>query len=462
MNSFYNPLFLLKVLKSYFFDIDRLDNIHEDELNRFRDKQLRRVLRFADTVPLYHNLYKKQGIRIEEIKGIEDIEKLPIITKENFAGQSPSDLITRSSNIENFIKVSTSGTTGKSLSLYVTMYEIILGLFGYLRTIRAYDLSWRKHKLSIIADFAPHTAETGYVRRGIIPQTWFRSIYDHIQWLDTNDKPEAVMDKLEKFQPDFIGGYTGMLGHLAVLKHLGAGPHVSPKYIASTGALLDSHLKSFIEKTFDATVYEVYGATESGPIAYQCKKQSIYHVLSDFLHIEYADPQGNPVASKQPGKLIVTKLYSGGTPIIRYNAINDVVAPLYETHDCSYPGGYIHRIYGRDNIRLYRKDGYIVLASSLTEIFSRLLYELHTSKVRDMKVIQKDLDNIEISLVIDENLKDIPPTVEEISSVFQDGFTKKFGDSVTISIKEIKKVTRKEPRILSDVDPDQLTIKGFK
>ena len=165
---------------------------------------------------------------------------------------------------------------------------------------------------------------------------------------------------------------------------------------------------------------------------------------------------------KQPGKLIVTKLYSGGTPIIRYNAINDVVAPLYETHDCSYPGGYIHRIYGRDNIRLYRKDGYIILASSLTEIFSRLLYELHTSKVRDMKVIQKDLDNIEISLVIDENLKDIPPTVEEISSVFQDGFTKKFGDSVTISIKEVKKVTRKEPRILSDVDPDQLTIKGFK
>ncbi|MCK5344568.1 MAG: hypothetical protein KAR20_14240, partial [Candidatus Heimdallarchaeota archaeon] len=100
MNSFYNPLFLLKVLKSYFFDIDRLDNLHEDELNRFRDKQLRRVLRFADTVPLYHNLYKKQGIRIEEIKGIDDIEKLPIITKENFAGQSPSDLITRSSNIE--------------------------------------------------------------------------------------------------------------------------------------------------------------------------------------------------------------------------------------------------------------------------------------------------------------------------------------------------------------------------
>ena len=44
MNSFYDPLFLLKVLKSYFFDIDRLDNIHEDELNRFRDKQLRRVL----------------------------------------------------------------------------------------------------------------------------------------------------------------------------------------------------------------------------------------------------------------------------------------------------------------------------------------------------------------------------------------------------------------------------------
>jgi phenylacetate-coenzyme A ligase PaaK-like adenylate-forming protein len=178
--------------------------------------------------------------------------------------------------------------------------------------------------------------------------------------------------------------------------------------------------------------------------------------------LEFVDDHGNAVSSKQPGKLIVTKLFSGGTPIIRYNAINDIVAPLYESHDCPYSGNLIHKIYGRDSIRLYHKDGYIILASSLTEIFSRLLYELHTSKVRDMKIVQQDIDTISIQLVIDEQLKDTPPTLDDISHVFYDGFRKKFGDSVVVSIQEVKEVTRDEPRITSNVDPDQLSIKGYR
>ncbi len=60
-----------------------------------------------------------------------------------------------------------------------------------------------------------------------------------------------------------------MLGHLAVLKTQGYGKHVQPKLIASTGALLDPNLKKFIEETFETKVFEVYGATETGPIAYQ-------------------------------------------------------------------------------------------------------------------------------------------------------------------------------------------------
>jgi len=462
MNPFSNPLFIGKILKSYLFDVDRLKRSDEQELKKFRDRSFIKLLHFANSVPLYHDLYKSHDVHIEEITGIKDIEKLPIVTKDHFAHRQPSELISSSNDINDFVKVSTSGTTGKSLSLYVNLYEIVLGLFGYLRTIRAYNLSFRKDKLSIIGDFAPHTAESGYVRRGILPNTWFRSIYDHIQWLDTNDTPEHVLDSLQRFQPDFIGGYTGMLGHLAVLKYQGAGPNVSPRYIASTGALLDPKLKSFIEEVFDSTVYEVYGATETGPIAFQCKQASIYHILSDFLHLEFVDEQGNKVSSKQPGKLVVTKLFTGGTPIIRYNAINDIVAPLYENHDCPYSGDLIHKIYGRDSIKLYHKDGYIVLASSLTEIFSRLLYELHTSKVRDMKIVQQDLDHIDIQLVIDETLRDSTPNLEDIIDIFSDGFKNKFGETIEISATEVQEVRRDEPRIKSNVDPDQLHIKGYR
>lgn len=419
------------------------------------------MISFAYTVPLYHELYKKHRVHPNDIRCMDDLKKLPIITKDDFTGRDPTELISTLTNISKVIKVSTSGTTGKSLSIYVTMNEIILGLFGYLRTVQEYGLNWRKQKLSIIGDFAPHTAETGYVKRGILPQSWFKGLYDKIQWLDTNDKPENVLSALSCFQPDFIGGYTGMLGHLAVLKKQGKEAQLSPKVIASTGALLDPRLKHFIERVFDCTVYEVYGATETGPIAFQCPQQQIYHIMSDFLQLEFIDNDQKPVKSKQPGNLLVTKLYGGGTPIIRYDAINDIVAPLHEQHDCGLSGNLIHKIYGRDSIRLYRKDGKIVLASSLTSVFSRLLHELHTSKVRDMKVVQTDLDHIEIGVVIDDSLKQVPPTLQQITDVFVDGFQKKFGPEINVQVKEIKQVSRDEPRIISQVDPNILTLKGY-
>ena len=41
MNPFYNPFFLLKILKSYLRDIDRLDRFSEEKLHLFQDKQKR-------------------------------------------------------------------------------------------------------------------------------------------------------------------------------------------------------------------------------------------------------------------------------------------------------------------------------------------------------------------------------------------------------------------------------------
>ncbi len=461
MNPFLNPLFFFQVVNSYFRDIDRLRRWDEHQLQSYQNKQVRNIMRKAFSTPLYHDTYKNAGISKDDIKTIDDLVKLPIVSKDDFKKYDAKGIIPNNINQSSLITVSTSGTTGKSLTIYVNMYEIIMGLFGYLRTIREYGFHWRQQRLSIIGDFAPHTAESGYVKRGLAPNILFPSLFKNIQWLDTNDKPEKVLDGLNHFKPDFIGGYTGMLGHLSVLKSQGYGKNIQPRAIASTGALLDPRLKDFIETNFNTNVFEVYGATETGPIAFQCKEQKIYHCMSDLLHLEFIDEHKNPVASRQPGHLIVTKLFGGGTPIIRYDAINDIVAPLYEDHNCGLLGNLIDKIYGRDSIRLYRKDGKIVLASSLSSIFSRLLYELQTSKVREMKVVQQTLNHIDIQLVIDVLIEEKGPSIQDITHVLEKGFKEKFGADTTISFQEVTSVSRLEPRILSLVDPTSLKITGF-
>ncbi|MFE3845549.1 phenylacetate--CoA ligase family protein [Thermoplasmatota archaeon] len=447
-------------MKSYFIDIDNLRRLDEDKLRRYRDKKFRKIIRYAFSVPMYRELYSRAGIEIEDIKGLDDITKLPVISKEDVKKYFPDGLIPEDKNKENLVTVSTSGTTGKSLSIYVDMFDIIMGLFGYLRTVGEYGLNWRKHRLSIIGDFAPHTAETGYVKKSLFSNAWFQSYLKNLQWLDTNEKPEKVIEEMDSFKPDFIGGYTGMLGHLAVLKEAGLGKNINPRVIASTGAVLDPFLKKFISENFNAPVFEVYGTTETGPIAFQCKEFGKYHIMSDLLHVEFIE-NNQIVASKEPGHVLVTKLYGGGTPIIRYNAINDVVSPLYEKHNCGLSGDLIEKIYGRDSIFLYRKDGKKVLAMSITGIFSKLLYELKTSKFQDIKVIQHDVDKFEIQAVIDEKLRSVPPSADEIFSVLIKGFKDYFGRDIEVETREVKKVSRKEPRIITKVDLNNIKFNGY-
>lgn len=93
MNQLYNPVFVSKVLKSYFFDIDRLRVTSEKELEQFRDKRFRKIVNYAYTVPLYHDLYKKAGLHPDDISGIKDIEKLPFVSKDDLQKYYPDGLV---------------------------------------------------------------------------------------------------------------------------------------------------------------------------------------------------------------------------------------------------------------------------------------------------------------------------------------------------------------------------------
>ena len=459
MNSFYNPAFISKILKSYFLDIGRLKRLKGKDLRKYQDKSLRKIVKFAYTVPLYHDKYKKAGVRPEDVAGIQDISKLPMISKEDIKNYYPDGIISSKTCKEKLIEISTSGTTGKSLSLYGDMYDAILWLFWYVRILREYGIKWRKNRMTVIGDFAPHTIGTGYIVKGLLSNLKNNFLFNNIQWLDTNDEPKTIIKEVNRFKPEFIGGYVGMLGHLALLKEEGYGESVNPRCIATIGSVLTDPLKKLLEESFDACVFEVYGATESGTIAYQCK-YGRYHVMSDLVHLEFLK-DGLSVSSKEPGELILTKLYGGGTPIIRYDAVNDIIAPLYGECDCGMSGDLIDRIYGRDDLSLYFSGGRALLPSSISEIHGRILYGLKTNKVKETRIIQHSLTKIEIKLVIDNELREKGPSIEKIFSIIKNGYREKVGSDVEIIVREVDRVGKKGPRIISKLDRNKFEIRQY-
>lgn len=457
MNLIYNPVLLSKIVKSYLIDFNRLARLNQKELERFRDKSFRKIVRYAYTVPMYHEIYKRAGLYPNDIRSIKDIRKLPFVSKDDIKKYYPDGLISSKIDRKNLIEITTSGTSGKSVSIFVDPFDTIQGLLGYMRALKEFDINWRKDRLTIIADFRPHTAESGYINRGILKENSF--LMKNIQWLDTNDRPEELIERIDKFKPDFIGAYVGMIAHLAVLKEKGFGKNVNPRVIGVTGAVFDKPLREFVYNVFGSEIFEAYGTTETGPIAFTCRKGE-YHVLSDYVYLEVIE-EGRYVPSGELGHAVVTKLYGKGTPIIRYTSTDDIVSLLDKNGTCGLSGDLLGNVYGRDILSLYLRDGNVALPAYITKIFSKILYVLKTNKIADSQVIQHDFDKFEIRIVFDKKLIDVPPTKEEIFSFIKKEFTEKIGNNISIVVKEVEEINRNEPRIISKIDKEKFKVKGY-
>jgi len=459
MNQLYNPVFISKVLKSYLFDINRPWTISDEELEKFRNKRFQRIVKYAYSVPLYHDLYKKAKIYPDDIKGLDDISKLPFVSKNELEKYYPDGLVSSKIKKDKLIQVSTSGTTGRSLSIFVDLHDVVKGLFGYIRMLKEYGINWRKDKLTIIGDFSPHTVESGYINRGILPRIENSYIFKNIQWLDTNRRPEDLIKEINSFKPDFLGAYVGMLGHIALLKDKGLGEDINPRVIGTTGSVIDYSLREFVGNVFNASLFETYASTEAGPIAFQCKNGE-YHILSDYVHLEVVENKDN-VHEEEPGHISLTKLYGIGTPIIRYTAMNDIVALKSKKCNCGMSGNLLKKVYGRDILSLYLPDGKVLLPSSITQIFSKILYELKTNKVVDLQVIQYDFKNIEVKVVFDKKLRNKSPSNKKVFSLIEEGFKEKMGSDIKIGIKEVGKINRKDSRIITKIDRNKFNITGY-
>jgi len=105
MSSFYNPIFLSKVLKSYLFEINRLRKINNKELRNYQNKQIKNMIKFAYTVPLYHDKYKKLGVHPEDIKTIKDLNKFPTISKDDFKNYYPNGIVSSKVNKNKLIQM---------------------------------------------------------------------------------------------------------------------------------------------------------------------------------------------------------------------------------------------------------------------------------------------------------------------------------------------------------------------
>jgi phenylacetate-CoA ligase len=441
MNPFINPVFLIKIAKSYLSDVSRVWYYDEKKLKDYKDSCLKKMVSYAYTVPLYNKKYKEYGVHPDDIKGIDDITKLPFITKDDLRQNYPDGIIPRNFDKKNSFLMSTSGSTGKPVFVYIDTFSAIKSLEVFVREIKAYHGNWRKTKIALIIDLSPGSVEYTFFAESTLPFIKKFLSLKNIKYLDIAKKPEDTMQELHAFNPAFIGTDPNMLRQLAFLKNNGKGTNLAPKIIFSSGSMLDNYTRMYIEKAFDTKIADLYGTTEAGPLAFQCPNKN-YHIHSDFVHIELLDKENTPVKYDTPGHVVVTKLYGRGTPIIRYTGIDDIAIPIKQNCSCGIKTEIIKQIEGRSTDLIVLPNGKTFSPLNITGIPAKIMEEFKTYKIKQFQIIQHKKDEIEVKIVIDEKLRNIGPSVKKILTELKKIFENKIGHDVKITINEVNEIQK--------------------
>lgn len=168
---------------------------------------------------------------------------------------------------------------------------------------------------------------------------------------------EQIVTGLNEVRPDVLTGYPSVLHQLALETRAGA-LKISPKAVVSASEPLLPEIRSVLEETWAAPVYNWWATSEAGGIGSSCGRGRGMHLSDDLLIVEPVDARG---AAVPPGvrsaKVYLTNLYNPTLPLIRYE-LTDEVTLLQEPCPCGSAHRLIEDIQGRlDDTFFYSQGG---------------------------------------------------------------------------------------------------------
>ena len=347
-----------------------------------RDQSLQKTIKtvYAE-VPFYKQLFDTANIDPQSIKTLQDLQRIPIVTKNNLRSQSKA-AITRATPKQ--YSVFTSGSTGAP-------FEVLkdYALDSWYRASFYLALQWAGYHLG-----DPHLQLGMTLKRN--QGRWIKDLMMLCYYVSAYDLSDAQLQKnletIEKNKAEYIFGYPGSVYHVAKYA-LSQGWNTPLLGAITWGDNLYEYQRKTIEKAFQTKVYDTYGVGEGMQVAAQCEHGK-YHIHMLDVAVDFVDDDGQLAEPGQVANLILTRLTPGPMPFIRYK-VGDVgvAAKADETCECGRAFPLIHDISGRDTDIITTPDGNRLIVHFFTGIL-----EFYTD-VETFQVVQTAPDELIIRLL---------------------------------------------------------------
>ena len=304
------------------------------------EKLVRQVAHVYKNVPYYRDLMDKKGVKPEDIKGIEDIHKLPFIEKSDLRETYPYGML--AVPLADCVRIqSTSGTTGRRVIAYYTQHDVDLWEDCCARAIIAVGAD-REDVVQVSYGYGLFTGGPG-LNGG---SHKVGSLTLPMSSGNTERQLQFMMD-MQATVICCTPSYAAYLGES--LKEAGYTPDQIPLKAGIFGAEpWTQEMRRNIEATLGIKAYDIYGLTEiSGPgVSFECSAQAGMHVNEDHFYAEIINPEtGETLADGEKGELVFTCLDKEAFPLLRYRT-RDICVLNREKCSC-----------GRTHVRMAKPMG---------------------------------------------------------------------------------------------------------
>jgi phenylacetate-coenzyme A ligase PaaK-like adenylate-forming protein len=323
-------------------ELGRNQKLSREQFEAKRIQKFRKLVRYAyGNSPFYRSQVELKGISLDSCVPTD----FPPLTKQEVIAhfdQIVTDSRITKEGVTNFLKVSkdpdelfldefyvlhTSGTSGEIA--YFVYSKKDWGR-GFAQVMRAHKPSIKKIKQAFVGATAGHFAGISIISSG---QFFGRRQNYDLGVFNINHPLDELIDKLNDYQPDTIVAYAGALQILAEQQHNGK-LHINPTWIDSSGEVLSTPVKTYIESVFGTPVQNIFASSEFLFMGFGRQEFGGMVLLEDDLIFEIANDA-----------TYVTNLFNYTFPLIRYR-LNDVLLEKPEPYN-GWPHKLVSEIVGR-------------------------------------------------------------------------------------------------------------------
>lgn len=391
----------------------------KSELREIQNKRLRSLVQYVyNNNRFYHDFYKKNNVNINSIRNVEDLIRLPIISKEAVQKNFSSILNELRNKIKKeYVTRKTSGSTGKPLKVYFNPREWDYSEAVYLRSL-------------LSTGYLPTEKLIVSYPYDSIQKKWFTKLGLMRKEIVSTDKPiSTLIETIDRNRNTSVYGFPSMF-RLLINEIYNSSINLKIKRFISTGELLSKKLEKEISEHFTCPIYNHYGTMEFNRIAWECQKKEGLHMDIDSLVVEFIK-NNQQVNENEQGIIVLTNLHNYSFPLIRYEQ-GDTGSFSRDLCSCGRGLPLMKTIVGRNN-------DFIKIDEN--KYFSPVHVDVLLSKIEGIhqfRLIQKSLGDFDIYIIKKEDYdKDI------IKDSIEKELTELFG-SIKIKFYFVNKIEREK------------------